>query len=151
MKVLGLNGKPLEASGKVFLPPSAGDDFKANVLKVNTPSGELIDVSEGFISIPLVKNGFIFLNWDITTNGDLELSNYAPEIIYVYMPSVNVNKGMVTMDDMFGTGYIMAADNWIKYDTENRTLAWTDAFKQTDYAGTVVWGSKSGHSTIITF
>lgn len=35
MKVLGLNGKPLEASGKVFLPPAAGSSVDVRMNQVN--------------------------------------------------------------------------------------------------------------------
>lgn len=35
MKILGLNGKPLEASGKVFLPPAAGSSVDVRMNQVN--------------------------------------------------------------------------------------------------------------------
>lgn len=122
MKLLGLNNKPLVAGGKAIIPPASGGDFKANVFKVKTPLNDTIgsSVYGGFIEVPLFKNGFIFLSWDITTNLDLEFNNYAAEITYVCMPSVNINKGIVTIQDVMDTFDIMAADNWIKYDAENR-------------------------------
>lgn len=44
MKILGLNGKPLKANGKVFLPPSAGSGVDITSTAV----------SDGVITIPKV-------------------------------------------------------------------------------------------------
>lgn len=139
------------------LPPASGGDFSPSIVPVRTPSGELISSSElgvDLIKVFPFKNGFIFLNWDITTNDDLDfgLGQVAPEIMYVYIPSINVDKGIVTMIDTFDTGDIMAADNWIKYNPNTTGINWTDAFKQTDYShDRLVWASKSGYSTLILF
>lgn len=139
------------------LPPASGGDFHPIIVPVRTPSGELIlssgDIG-GFITVLQFKNGFIFLNWDITTNDglDFDLGQFVPEIMYVYIPSINVDKGIVTIIDTFDTGNMMAADNWIKYNPDATVISWTDAFKQTDYAhDRLVWGSKSGYSTLILF
>ena len=137
--------------------PASGGDFHPSIVPVKTPSGELIPSNETsgvFITAPPFKNGFIFLNWDITINDDLDFSlgGFVPEIMYVYIPSINVDKGMVTLVDMLDTGNIMAADNWIKYRPGAAGISWTDAFKQTDYAKDyLVWASKSGYSTLILF
>lgn len=137
------------------LLPASGGDFSPSIVPVRTPLGETISsqsTSGGFIIVPTFKNGFIFLNWDITTNDDLKFVNFAPEIMYVYIPSINVDKGIVTMIDVLGTGDIMAADNWIEYDPRSIGISWTDAFNQTDYAGDGLrWASKSGYSTLILF
>ena len=155
MKLLGLNNKPLVAGGKAIIPPAAGGDFKPNTYLVSTPFMDPISPDSSttkIIDLFSFENGFIFLNWDVTKNNDLDITgNYVPEIMYVYIPSINVDKGMVTIIDLFGSDYVLTPDNWIKYIPGTLALWWTDAFKQTDYAGTVVWGSKSGHSTIITF
>ena len=156
MKLLGLNNKPLVAGGKAIIPPAAGGDFQPLVYPVSTPSGEPISSDGtvgGFVTAPSFKNGFIFLNWDVTKNNDLDITgNLVPEIMYVYIPSINVDKGMVTIIDLFGSGDVLTIDNWIKYDPGSRGITWTDASKQTDYTGDrLFWASKSGYSTFIVF
>lgn len=156
MKLLGLNNKPLVAGGKAIILPTVGGDFYSEVHLVSTPSGEGIPndtSSRTFMIVPKFKNGFIFLNWDVTKNNDLDITgNLVPEIVYVYIPSINVNKGMVTILDLIDTGNLIAVDNWINHILGSNALSWTDAFEQTDFASSyMVWGSKSGYSTFIIF
>lgn len=140
--------------GIAELPPASGDVFSPSLYRVSTPSGEPIssgNIVGGFITVPPVENGFIFLNWDVTKNDDLDSTmNFVPAIMYVYIPSINVDKGMVTILDVLGNGYMTATDNWVRYIPGASTLDWTDAFRQTDYTDDMLlWGSKSGYSTFI--
>lgn len=156
MKILAKDGKIIKLNGGAILPSSIGKDFNAGIYTVDTPYEEIIDlqtVYDGIIEIPPFENGFIFLNWDISKSDDLQSGNYIPEIVYVCIPSANVNVGMVSMEDVLGeyNSDLIFIDNWIEYDEDNRALVWTNAYKNTDYKDNLMWGSQSGHSTIIGF
>ena len=62
MKILGLNGKPLEASGKVILPPSAGSgvDIQYNTI---TPDRYTVDVDNctAFLNLGGLITGKYFM------------------------------------------------------------------------------------------
>lgn len=141
--------------GTVELPPATGGGFNPKIFRPETPYGESMNskpYTGGFILVPPFSNGFIFLNWDITANDDLDPSgNFTPEVVCVYIPSINVNKCTVMMLDLFDTGRTIAYDNWITYNDHASALDWTDAFKQNDYYDQLLWASKSGYSTYIIF
>ena len=95
MKILGLDGKPLEASGKVFLPPSAGSgvDIQYNTI---TPDRYTVDVDNrtAFLNLGgLLDHKFFIVNMNFggeslnkdnsAVSSDGEISEYQIYIQYV--------------------------------------------------------------------